>query len=152
MGVALMDLAAIQRTIPHRPPFLLVDRILELEADERILGARDVSADDPWLAGHFPDFPVMPGVLVVEALAQTAAVLMMHGRDLAGQYPFFAGIDNTRFRRPVMAGDELHMKVTVLQRRPDACRLEGVALVGGDIAARAEILAVLRSRSTQEAQ
>lgn len=144
-GLPVLDLAAIQRTIPHRPPFLLVDRILELEPEARILGARDVTIDDPWLSGHFPDYPVMPGVLIVEALAQTAAVLMMHGRDLTGHYPLFGGIDKARFRRPVVAGDELQLDVSVLQRRPQACRLEAVARVGDEVAAHAEILAILRS-------
>jgi 3-hydroxyacyl-[acyl-carrier-protein] dehydratase len=142
-GVVL-DSAAIRRTIPHRAPFLLVDQILELEPSKRILGTRDVRMDDPWLSGHFPGFPVMPGVLIVEALAQTAAVLMMYDQDMPGKFPFFAGIDKARFRRPVVPGDRLHLELTVLKQRPGSSKLQGVARVGDDVAAQAEMLAVLR--------
>ncbi len=141
-GVVL-DAAAIQRTIPHRAPFLLVHRIIELVPQERAVGVHDVTVRDPWLAGHFPARPLMPGVLIVEALAQTAAILMMYDQDVAGRLPFFAGIDRARFRRPVVVGDELRLEVTILHRRSDSCKLQGIARVGPDVAAQAEILAVL---------
>lgn len=139
----LLDAEAIQQTIPHRAPFLLVDRILELQPGQRILGAKDVRPDDPWFAGHFPDFPVMPGVLIVEALAQTAAVLMMHGSDGSAQYPLFAGIDKARFRRQVVPGDELQLELTVLQQRSTSCKLAGVARVGDEIALQTSLFAIL---------
>ncbi|HIG17381.1 MAG TPA: 3-hydroxyacyl-ACP dehydratase FabZ [Candidatus Handelsmanbacteria bacterium] len=143
-GVVL-NAAGICRTIPHRAPFLLVDRILELVPEERILGALDIRAEAPWLAGHFPAYAVMPGVLIIEALAQTAAVLMMHEKSLPDRFPFFAGIDRARFRTPVVPGDTLHLDLTVAQQRPDSCKLHGMARVGDKTAAEAEIFAVLRA-------
>jgi 3-hydroxyacyl-[acyl-carrier-protein] dehydratase len=143
-GVVL-DSTAIQQVIPHRPPFLLIDRVLELEPDERIVAVCEVSETDLWLAGHFPDYPVMPAVLIVEALAQSAAVLMMQARETTGKIPFFGGIDKARFRRPVRPGEELLLELTLLQRRSDSSRLKGVASVGNEIAAEAEILAILRA-------
>ena len=143
-GVPLLDTEQIRGIIPHRAPFLLVDRILQLEPESRILGARDVRAEDPWFAGHFPDHPVMPGVLIVEALAQTAAVLMMHGTESGTrQYPLFAGIDKARFRRRVVPGDELRLELHVTRQRPGSCKLDGVARVGDDLACQAQIFAVL---------
>jgi len=140
-----LDAAAIRRTIPHRAPFLLVDRIIELIPGKRAIGVHHVTIQDPWLAGHFPEYPVMPGVLIVEALAQTAAVLMMYEQELPGRFPFFAGIDKARFRRQVVVGDELLLEVTVLQQRSESCKLQGTATVGDEIAAQSQILAVLRS-------
>ena len=137
-----LDLRGIKEAIPHRYPFLLVDRILEIVPGERILGLKNVTADEPFFAGHFPGFPVMPGVLIVESLAQTGAVLML--RDAApGQLPFFGGIDKARFRRQVVPGDQLLLEVTVLQRRSGSCRLRGVARVGEEIAVQADILALV---------
>ncbi len=138
-----LDLQGIKEAIPHRYPFLLVDRILELDPGERILGLKNVTADEPFFPGHFPGFPVMPGVLIIEGLAQTGAVLML--RDAGpGQLPFFGGIDKARFRRQVVPGDQLLLEVTVLQRRAGSCRLRGVARVEKDVAAQAEIFALAR--------
>lgn len=138
-----LDLQGIKEAIPHRYPFLLVDRILELVPGERILGLKNVTADEPFFAGHFPGFPVMPGVLIIEGLAQTGAVLML--RDAGpGQLPFFGGIDKARFRRQVVPGDQLLLEVTVLQRRTGSCRLRGVARVEKDVAVQAEIFALVR--------
>lgn len=144
-GVAL-DVLAIQRAIPHREPFLFVDRILELVPGERIVGLKSVTAEEPFFRGHFPGHPIMPGVLIVEALAQTGAVLMLHGQEDDG-IPLFAGIDRARFRRPVVPGDCLTLEVTVLQKRPGTCRMRGIARVDEDLAAQAEILAVIRPRA-----
>jgi beta-hydroxyacyl-ACP dehydratase FabZ len=138
-----LDLQGIKEAIPHRYPFLLVDRILELVPGERILGLKNVTADEPFFPGHFPGFPVMPGVLIIEGLAQTGAVLML--RDAGpGQLPFFGGIDKARFRRQVVPGDQLLLEVTVLQRRTGSCRLRGVARVEKDVAVQAEIFALVR--------
>ena len=135
-----MDVEAIQRILPHRYPFLLVDRILELEPDRRVVGLKNVTANEPFFAGHFPGRPVMPGVLIVEALAQTAGVLM---GDESGLIPMFMGIDKARFRRPVTPGDQLRLEVEVLRRRRNVARVSGRAFVGDNLVAEAEMMAAL---------
>ena len=135
-----MDLKAIQRILPHRYPFLLVDRILKLEPDRRVVGLKNVTANEPFFAGHFPGRPVMPGVLIVEALAQTAGVLM---GEASGLIPMFMGIDKARFRRPVTPGDQLRLEVEVLRKRRSVCRVAGRAFVGEDLVAEAEMMAAL---------
>ncbi len=136
----MLDLEAIQRILPHRYPFLLVDRILELEPDRRVVGLKNVTANEPFFAGHFPGRPVMPGVLIVEALAQTAGVLM---GEASGLIPMFMGIDKARFRRPVKPGDQLRLEVEVLRKRRSVCRVAGRAFVGEDLVAEAEMMAAL---------
>ncbi len=136
----MLDLEAIQRILPHRYPFLLVDRILELEPDRRVVGLKNVTANEPFFAGHFPGRPVMPGVLIVEALAQTAGVLM---GEASGLIPMFMGIDKARFRRPVTPGDQLRLEVEVLRKRRSVCRVAGRAFVGEDLVAEAEMMAAL---------
>ena len=136
----MLDVDAIQRILPHRYPFLLVDRILELEPDRRVVGLKNVSANEPFFAGHFPGRPVMPGVLIVEALAQTAGILM---GEASGLIPMFMGIDKARFRRPVTPGDQLRLEVEVLRKRRSVCRVAGRAFVGEDLVAEAEMMAAL---------
>ncbi len=136
----MMDAEAIQRILPHRYPFLLVDRILELVPDRRVVGLKNVTANEPFFAGHFPGRPVMPGVLIVEALAQTAGVLM---GDESGLIPMFMGIDKARFRRPVTPGDQLRLEVEVLRRRRNVARVAGRAFVGDNLVAEAEMMAAL---------
>ena len=140
---AVLDIVEIKKIIPHRYPLLLVDRIVEMVAQERIVGLKSVTANEPFFEGHFPDYPVMPGVLIIEALAQTGAVLMLQGAD-EGKMAFFAGIDKARFRRQVVPGDHLRLECTVLQARRGTCKMKAQALVEGEIAAEAEILAVAR--------
>src|SRR6266851_5888272 len=135
-----MDAAQIQALIPHRPPFLLVDRILEIEPNKRIVGEKDVSLEhDSFLAGHFPTYPVMPGVLIVEALAQTGAVLVMHDPVNQGKLPFFARIDNCRFRQQVRPGDTLRLEVAVTSFRDPVGKAHGRALVGDKLACEADL-------------
>ncbi len=136
----MLDVEAIQKILPHRYPFLLVDRVLELEPERRVVGLKNVSANEPFFAGHFPGRPVMPGVLIVEALAQTAAVLM---GDESGMIPMFMGIDKARFRSPVTPGDQLRLEVEVLRRRRNICRVAGRAFVGDNLVAEAEMMAAL---------
>ena len=145
---APLDLLAIKGLIPHRYPFLLVDRVAELIPAERVVALKNLSANDPFFEGHFPDFPVMPGVLILEALAQAGAIMMLAAPspdDEAGRIPFFAGADKVKFRRQVVPGDQLRLEVQTIKTRGDTCRLEGKAFVGEELAAQAEILAVLRS-------
>ncbi|HEX8968483.1 MAG TPA: 3-hydroxyacyl-ACP dehydratase FabZ [Chloroflexota bacterium] len=135
-----LDAAQIQALIPHRPPFLLVDRVLEIEPGQRIVGLKHVSLEqDPFLAGHFPDYPVMPGVLIVEALAQAGAVLVMHDPANAGKLPFFARIDNCRFRQQVRPGDTLRLEVEVTSFRDPVGKAHGRALVGDALACEADL-------------
>jgi beta-hydroxyacyl-ACP dehydratase FabZ len=139
-----LDIEAIKAILPHRYPFLLLDRIVELVPGERIVGIKNVTANEPFFQGHFPDFAVMPGVLVVEAMAQAGAAMMLKSmEDSSGKVPFLAAIDNAKFRRPVVPGDQLRLELNVLRRRGVSCKLDGKAFVGEELAAQAEILAVL---------
>ena len=146
---APLDLLAIKGLIPHRYPFLLVDRVAELTPGERVVALKNLSANEPFFEGHFPDFPVMPGVLILESLAQAGALMMLAKPpqdDAAGtKIPFFAGADKVKFRRQVVPGDQLRLEVTIIKSRGDTCRLDGKAYVGEELAAQAEILAVMGS-------
>jgi 3-hydroxyacyl-[acyl-carrier-protein] dehydratase len=135
----MLDSAQIQALIPHRPPFLLIDRIVELESGKRIVGQKDVSLSDDFLRGHFPDYPVMPGVLIVEALAQTAAVLVMQDPENRGKLALFARIDNCRFRQQVRPGDTLRLEIEVTSFRPPVGKAHGRALVGDTLACEADL-------------
>jgi 3-hydroxyacyl-[acyl-carrier-protein] dehydratase len=135
----VLDASQIQALIPHRYPFLLVDRIVELEPGQRAVGLKHVSMSDGYLQGHFPDYPVMPGVLIVEALAQTGAVLVMHDPANAGKVPFFARIDNCRFRQQVRPGDTLRLEVEVTSFRSPVGKAHGRALVGHQLACEADL-------------
>ena len=134
-----LDATQIQALIPHRYPFLLVDRIVELEPGKRAIGLKHVSMSDQYLQGHFPNYPVMPGVLIVEALAQTGAVLVMQDPANAGKLPFFARIDNCRFRQQVRPGDTLRLEVTVTSFRGPVGKAHARALVGSTLACEADL-------------
>ncbi len=143
-----LDLAEIKERIPHRYPFLLVDRVTALVPGERIVAVKNVTSNEPFFQGHFPDYPVMPGVLIMEVIAQAGALLMLHeSDDPRARVPLFAGIDKARFRRPVVPGDQLRVEVSVLRQRGPSCKLAGKAWVGDELAAEGEIMAVLGSRS-----
>ncbi|HEU5180922.1 MAG TPA: 3-hydroxyacyl-ACP dehydratase FabZ [Candidatus Polarisedimenticolia bacterium] len=135
-----LDVRAIMEIIPHRYPFLLVDRVVELEEGKRIVAIKNVSFNEPYFQGHFPGNPIMPGVLVVEAMAQAGAVLLLHSRpESRGKVVYFAGIDKAKFRRPVVPGDRISLRVEVLKLRSRTCLMRGEAFVGENLVAEAEI-------------
>jgi len=143
----LVDIRGILECIPHRYPFLLVDRVLEMEPRKRIVAVKNVSFNEPFFQGHFPGIPVMPGVLIVEAMAQAGAVLLLHDlQDRAGKLVYFTGIDEARFRRTVGPGDQLRLTMEVLKLRSRTCKMKGRAEVDGQLAAEAEILSAMVDR------
>jgi beta-hydroxyacyl-ACP dehydratase FabZ len=141
-----LDIDAIREILPHRYPFLLVDRIEELEAD-RVVGIKNVTVNEPFFAGHFPDYPVMPGVLIIEAMAQVAGVLVLSGiPDRKSKLVLLAGVDGAKFRKPVRPGDQLRMEMKILRSRASMAKVSGTATVDGAIVAEAEMLCVLADR------
>ena len=134
-----LDSREIQRLIPHRYPFLLVDRVLEVEPGQRIVAIKNVSANEPFFQGHFPGLPIMPGVLIVEALAQAGAVLFMAQEENRGLLTLFAGIDGLRFRRQVVPGDQLRLEVEFTMRRGPIGKGRARATVDGEVAAEGEL-------------
>jgi 3-hydroxyacyl-[acyl-carrier-protein] dehydratase len=142
-----MDIVEIMSILPHRYPFLLIDRVLELERKTRIVALKNVTANEPHFTGHWPDNPVMPGVLIIEAIAQAGgALLLTEIPDRESKVMFFTGIDSAKFRRPVVPGDQLRIEVTVLQWRSNACKMRGVATVEGKIACEATIMCAIVPR------
>jgi len=143
-----LDIQDILRKLPHRYPLLLVDRIHDVQSNERATGIKNVSMNEPFFLGHFPSRPVMPGVLIIEALAQTAGVLVVHtlGEAGEGRLIYFMGIDNARFRRPVIPGDVLFLEVEKERERGNVWRLGCVAKVDGAVVAQATITAMLLER------
>jgi len=143
----VLDSLAIQKLLPHRYPFLLVDRIVELVPRQRIVGIKQVSINESFFQGHFPSAPVMPGVLVVEALAQVGAVLALREiEDRDQKLVLFTGIKEARFRRPVVPGDTLILEVTALRIGSRVQRMRGEAKVDGELAADAEIMSIVVNR------
>jgi 3-hydroxyacyl-[acyl-carrier-protein] dehydratase len=143
----ILDTRAIQDLLPHRPPFLFVDRIIELIPRERIVGIKQVTINEPFFQGHYPGAPVMPGVLIVEALAQVGAVLVLRElEDRHKRIPLFSGINSAKFRRPVVPGDTLVLEVTALRVGSRVQKMRGEAKVGGQLVAEAEITSVIAER------
>jgi 3-hydroxyacyl-[acyl-carrier-protein] dehydratase len=144
----LMDVNEIQRIIPHRYPFLLVDAITELEPGKRIVGIKNVTINEAFFAGHFPGAPVMPGVLIIEAMAQVGAILVLKDLpDREKKLLFFAGIDQVRFRQPVIPGNQLRLVVEILKLRSRYGKLKGEAYVGDTLVAEADVLSSIVDRS-----
>ena len=139
----------IMAIIPHRYPFLLIDRILELEPGRRAVGEKLVTIGEPFFQGHFPDFPIMPGVLIIEALAQTACVAALSLPEYQGKIGLFAGIDSARFKRPVRPGDTLRLEITLDKMRRNIGRGSGKATVDGQLACEAELLFAMANRTAK---
>jgi len=137
----IMDATKILRHLPHRYPMLLVDRIIEFEAGVRIVGIKNVSINEPFFQGHYPNHPVMPGVLQIEAMAQVGGLLLMEGKETKGKLVYFMTLDNVKWRRPVTPGDQLVLEVEVLQIRRRTCRLRGKGTVDGNVVVEAEMMA-----------
>jgi 3-hydroxyacyl-[acyl-carrier-protein] dehydratase len=142
------DIRKIMELLPHRYPFILVDRIIELLPDERIVGLKNVTINEPFFQGHFPGTPVMPGVLIVEAMAQAGGVLVYASRSEENPkgLVYFMGIDKARFRKPVIPGDQLILEIMWTKRRANVCRMTGKATVAGTLVAEAEVMAMIGER------
>ena len=143
--MTVVEQSEIQALLPHRYPFLLVDRIKEFEPHKRNVGIKNVTVNEPFFQGHFPGRPVMPGVLIIEAMAQTAAVLVVHtlGRESEGKLVYFMSVDNARFRRPVFPGDRLSVHVVKQRNRGNVWKFEGRAVIGDNLAAEAVFAAMI---------
>ena len=143
--VTLVDVQRIMEMIPHRHPFLMIDKVIDMVANERATGIKNLSINENYFQGHFPARPVMPGVLIIEAMAQTAAVLVVHtlGPESEGKLVYFMSIDNARFRRPVFPGDRLDVHVTKQRHRGNVWKFEGRAKVGDNLMAEAVFAAMI---------
>jgi 3-hydroxyacyl-[acyl-carrier-protein] dehydratase len=142
----ILDIEAIQRLLPHRPPFLLVDRVVALEPGRRLVAWKGVTMNEPFFAGHFPGHPVMPGVLILEALAQAAALLAMKSlppEQVSHKLTYLMGIDGARFRKPVVPGDRLELEVVITRQKGAVWKEQGTARVDGQVVAEAEFMAML---------
>src|SRR6266850_766832 len=139
-GFAVLEIRDIQRILPHRYPFLLIDRIVEMTPRQRIVAIKNVTINEPHFQGHFPEFPIMPGVLVIEAMAQAGGLLLLTELpDYKDKLLLFTGVERAKFRKPVVPGDQLRIEVTVLASRRTAARLEGAAYVGDKLACEATL-------------
>jgi beta-hydroxyacyl-ACP dehydratase FabZ len=137
----------IMQVLPHRYPFLLVDRILEIEEGKRIVGLKNVTINEPFFQGHFPGHPIMPGVLIIESMAQVGGMLLMRTiADPSSKVVYFLSLDNVKFRRPVKPGDQLRIEMEVLQIRGMMCKMRGVATVDGQVVTEADMAAMVRDR------
>ncbi len=139
------DTLAIMKMIPHRYPFLMIDRVTDVIVDQQAVGIKNVTIGDYFFQGHFPSRPVMPGVLIIEAMAQTAAVLVVHtlGSDSEGKLVYFMSVEEAKFRKPVFPGSELHLQVTKLQNRRNVWKFRGDAYVDGQLMAEATFAAMI---------
>ncbi|MEW6162660.1 MAG: 3-hydroxyacyl-ACP dehydratase FabZ [Nitrospirota bacterium] len=142
----MMDIKEIQKFLPHRYPFLLVDRIIEMERGTKAIGIKNVTVNEGFFQGHFPGQPIMPGVLIIEAMAQVAGLLAFHSGANVGKSVYFMSIEKAKFRRPVVPGDQLRLEINILQQRGNVWRFSGSAIVEEKVAAEAEFTAMVTDR------
>jgi len=144
----MLDVTEIMKLLPHRYPFLLVDRIVEMELGKKIVGLKNVTMNEPFFTGHFPGHPVMPGVLIIESMAQVAAILAYKSSDesLQGKVTYFVGIDNTKFRKPVVPGDQLQLHLEVTGCRRGIWNFSGKAYVDGKLVTESELKATFADK------
>lgn len=146
-----MDIVEIMSILPHRYPFLLIDRVIEMERKQRIVAIKNVTMNEPHFQGHFPDYPIMPGVLMVEAIAQTGgALLLTEIPDRNSKLMVFTGIENARFRRPVVPGDQLRIEVTVMNWRSRAVKMQGSITVDGKLVCDAIVMCQVVPRAVKQ--
>jgi len=148
-GPPTMDIGRVMDVLPHRYPFLLVDRIIEVEGQRRIVGIKNVTINEPFFQGHFPGHPIMPGVLIIEAMAQVGGMLLMshfEGQNVEDKVVYFMSLDNVKFRRPVVPGDQIRFEIEMVQFRGKTCRMNGTGYVDGQIVAEAEMMAMVTDR------
>jgi UDP-3-O-[3-hydroxymyristoyl] N-acetylglucosamine deacetylase/3-hydroxyacyl-[acyl-carrier-protein] dehydratase len=138
-GESMLDINEIQKILPHRYPFLFVDRILELEPNKRVVGLKNVTVNEPFFQGHFPGHPIMPGVLVIEAMAQVGGIAFLCDKGNAGKILYLAGVDDARFRKPILPGDQIRFEVDVVSVRSKIGKVHGKAIVDGQVAVEADI-------------
>ena len=145
----MIDVREIMEIIPHRYPFLLVDRIESMEEGKEIVGIKNVSINEPFFVGHFPGNPIMPGVLIVEAMAQVGGILAFHSspKEWAGSLVYFMGIDKVRFRKPVVPGDQLRLKLTTIRQKKRIFKMRGEAYVEDTLVAEAELMAAIENKA-----
>jgi len=148
-GVPAMDIGRIMDVLPHRYPFLLVDRIIEVEGEKRIVGIKNVTINEPFFQGHFPGHPIMPGVLIIEAMAQVGGMLLLshfEGQNVTDKVVYFMSLDNVKFRRPVLPGDQIRFELEMIAFRGKTCRMKGQGFVDGQLVAEAEMMAIVTDR------
>lgn len=139
-----MDIQQIKETIPHRYPFLFVDKVTEIETGKRVVGLKNVTINDPFFQGHFPEYPVMPGVLILEALAQVGAIAVLGIEENKGKIGFLAGVDKARFKREVKPGDTLKLEVEIIRMKGSIGKGKAIATVEGEVACQAEIMFAIK--------
>ena len=145
----MLDIQRILEVLPHRYPILLVDRILELTPGKRVVGLKNVTINEPFFQGHFPGHPIMPGVLIIEAMAQVGGMLLMsyfEGQNVEDKVVYFMSLDNVKFRRPVVPGDQIRFELEMVQFRGKTCKMKGVGFVDGQIVAEADMMASVVDR------